>query len=206
MPSIADRMTDPAFQPPTANAPAEERPASLHDALEALERGLHVLVQLGPLLIRGTASNTPPKQRAVKVSSVVDVICRHAFKVGLDQASLRAVVQILSVKTDLDQTSVTTLVKNLYPAQRVPADVVVTIAGALGQGKGKPTPGTQNAFLKWLITIHDIIEDSTVFSQLYNVLFGLLDSISIRWVSVLSEAALHIVLSSLERHYVIFCR
>ena len=93
---------------------------------------------------------------------------------------MRTVVQIASVKTELDQSSVTTLIKNLYPAQRVPANVVVTIVGALGQGKGKPTPGTQNGFVKWLITVHEITEDSTVFSRLYGVLFGMLDSISIR--------------------------
>ncbi|KAL5389615.1 hypothetical protein PMIN06_010047 [Paraphaeosphaeria minitans] len=141
-----------------------QRPASLHDTLEALQR----------------ASNTPAKQRSVKVSSLVDVICRHAFDVGLDHDALRTVVQIASVKTELDQTSVTTLIKNLYPAQRVPSDVVVTIVGALGQGKGKPSPGSQNAFVKWLATVHDIIEDPSVLSRLYGVLFGLLDSISIR--------------------------
>ncbi|KAJ4347919.1 Phosphate metabolism transcription protein [Didymosphaeria variabile] len=157
-------MTAFAPQPPTANASAEERPASLHDALEALER----------------ASNTPAKQRSVKTSSVVDVVCRQAFDVGLDQDSLRTVVQIVSVKTELDQTSVTTLIKNLYPAQRVPSDVVITIVGALGQGKGKPTPGSQNGFVKWLITVHEIIEDPSTLSRLYGVLFGLLDSISIR--------------------------
>ncbi|KAK7187222.1 Mis6 domain-containing protein [Paraphaeosphaeria sporulosa] len=141
-----------------------ERPASLHDALEALER----------------ASNTPAKQRSVKVSSIVDVVCRHAFDVGLDQDALRTVVQITSVKTELDQTSVTTLIKNLYPAQRVPSDAVVTIVGALGQGKGKPSPGSQNGFVKWLITVHEIMEDPSILSRLYGVLFGLLDSISIR--------------------------
>lgn len=180
MPSVADRKTAPASQPSSANASAGQRPASLHDALEALERGVHVLVQLGLLLIRGTAANTPAKQRSVKVSTAIDVICSHAFDVGLDQDSLRTVVHIVSVKTELDQTSVTTLLKNLYPAQRVPSDVVITIVGALGQGKGKPTPGSQNGFVKWLITVHDILEEANVLSRLYGVLFGLLDSISIR--------------------------
>lgn len=187
MPSIADRMTASGPQSPSANAPADERPASLHDALEALERGLHGLVQLGQLLIRRTASNTPAKQRSVKVSSIVDVICRHAIDVGLDQDALRTVAQIASVKTELDQTSVTTLIKNLYPAQRVPSDVIVAIVGALGQGKGKPSPGSQNSFVKWLIIVHGIIEDPSILSRLYGVLFGLLDSISVRWVSVKSE-------------------
>jgi len=126
------------------------------------------------------ASITPAKQRAIKVSSTVDVICRHAFGDGLEEDALRAVVQLVCVKTHLDQTSVTTLVKNLYPAQRVPADVIVTIVGALGQGKGKPSPGTQDCLVKWLRAIHDIAEGSNVLSRLYGVLFGMLDMISIR--------------------------
>ena len=129
------------------------------------------------------ASRTPPKQRIVKVSSVVDVICRHAFEAGLDHDALRDVVQLVSVKTHLDQTSVTTLVKNMYPAQRVPADVVITVVGALGQGKGKPSPGTQDSLVKWLTAIYEIIEDGNVLSRLYGVLFGMLDMISIRWAS-----------------------
>jgi centromere protein I len=84
------------------------------------------------------------------------------------------------VKTNLDQTSITTLVKNLYPARRVPLDVVVTVVGALGQGKGKPSPGTQDSFVKWLTTVHEIMESPSILSRLYGVLFGMLDMISIR--------------------------
>jgi len=111
---------------------------------------------------------------------VVDVICRHAIDDGLDEDAVRGVVQLASVKTHLDQTSVTTLIKNLYPAQRVPVDVVVTVVGALGQGKGKPSPGTQDSLVKWLTTVHEIVEDPNVLSRLYGVLFGMLDMISIR--------------------------
>ncbi|KAF2129000.1 Mis6-domain-containing protein [Dothidotthia symphoricarpi CBS 119687] len=142
---------------------SEEQP-TLHDALESLHE----------------ASLTPAKQRSVKVSGVVDVICRHAFDDGLDQEALRIIIQIASVKTNLDQTSVTTLIKNLYPAQRVPGDVVVTVVGALGQGRGKPTPGTQDSLVKWLTIIHEIVENPSILSRLYGVLFGMLDMISIR--------------------------
>ncbi|KAH8716832.1 VTC domain-containing protein [Phaeosphaeriaceae sp. PMI808] len=141
----------------------EERPA-LHDALDSLHK----------------ASSTPAKQRTVKVSGVIDVICRHAFDDGLDPDALRDVVQLVSVKTNLDQTSVTTLVKNLYPSRRVPVGVVVTVVGALGLGKGKPSPSTQDSLVKWLTTVHEIIEDPNVLSRLYGVLFGMLDMISIR--------------------------
>lgn len=87
------------------------------------------------------------------------------------------------MKTLLDQTTITTLIKNLYPSQRVPGDVVITIVGALGQGKGKPSPGTQDGLVKWLITIHEVVEDANVLSRLYGVLFGMLDMISIRCVA-----------------------
>lgn len=129
------------------------------------------------------ASRTTAKQRTIKVSSIVDIICRYATEDGLDQDALRDVVQLTSVKTLLDQTTVTTLIKNLYPAQRIPRDVIVTVVGALGQGKGKPSPGTQDSLVKWLILVHEIAEDSGILSRLYGVLFGMLDMISIRCVT-----------------------
>ncbi|KAI4908679.1 hypothetical protein J4E90_008411 [Alternaria incomplexa] len=142
---------------------AEERPT--------LQETLNLLHQ---------ASRTTAKQRTVKVSNIVDVICRYASEDGLDQDALRDIVQLASVKTLLDQTTITTLIKNLYPSQKVPGDVVITIVGALGQGKGKPSPGTQDSLVKWLIAIHEVVEDSSVLSRLYGVLFGMLDMISIR--------------------------
>ncbi|KAF2652433.1 Mis6-domain-containing protein [Lophiostoma macrostomum CBS 122681] len=142
----------------------DREPVGVHEALQSLEK----------------ASRTPAKQRAVKVSGIVDAICRTAFDQGLDEHNLRTVVRIVSKKSELDQTSVTNLVKNLYPATRVPADVVVTVVGALGQGKGKPSLGTQNSLVKWLALAHEILEDSRVLSRLYGVLFGMLDMISIR--------------------------
>lgn len=120
---------------------------------------------------------------------MVDVICRHAFERGLDVDSLRDIVQVVCVKTNLDQTSITTLVKNLYPAERLPADVVVTIVGALGQGKGKPSPSTQDSLVRWLAICHEILEDPNVLPRLYGVLFSMLDMISIRCASPRNTAA-----------------
>lgn len=100
--------------------------------------------------------------------------------------ALEAVVHVAARKTELDQTSVTTLIKNLYPAQQVPGDVIVTIVAALGQGKGKPSPGTQDSLVKWLVLVHEIVEDTNIMSRLYGVLFGMLDMISIRCVATRS--------------------
>jgi centromere protein I len=99
---------------------------------------------------------------------------------------LETVVHLAARKTELDQTSVTTLIKNLYPAQRVAGDVVITIVAALGQGKGKPSPGTQDSLVKWLALVHEILGDANVLSRLYGVLFGILDMISIRCVTTLN--------------------
>lgn len=131
-------------------------------------------------LPRILASRTPAKQRTAKISVAVDAICRHAFEHGLDSESLRLIIQIVSKKTELDQTSVTNLVKNLFPAQRVRADVVITVVGGLGQGKIKPSTATQIGLVKWLITVHEVLEDPKILSRLYGVLFGMLDMISLR--------------------------
>ncbi|KAH9882910.1 hypothetical protein J1614_000276 [Plenodomus biglobosus] len=141
-----------------------EEPLALDNALDLLHE----------------ASRLPAKSRTVKVSGLVDVVCRHALEHGLDQDAIRDVVQLVSVKTTLDQSSVTTLIKNLYPAQRIPKDVIVTVVGALGQGKGKPSLGTQDSLVKWLTIVHEIVEDPSVLSRLYSVLFAMLDMISIR--------------------------
>lgn len=74
----------------------------------------------------------------------------------------------------------------MYPAQRVSGNVVITIVAALGQGKGKPSPGTQDGLVKWLALVHEIIEDTNVLSRLYGVLFGMLDMISVRCVTTLN--------------------
>lgn len=112
---------------------------------------------------------------------MIDTICQHAFAGGLDEDALETVVHIAARKTELDQTSVTTLVKNLYPAKRVSGDVIVTVVAALGQGRGKPSPATQDSLVKWLMLVHEVVEGGNILSRLYGVLFGMLDMISIRY-------------------------
>jgi centromere protein I len=84
------------------------------------------------------------------------------------------------VKTELDQSTTTTLIKNLYPANRVPANVVVSIIGCLGHKKEKPSASTQAALVRWLVAIHEVLEDHSIVLRFYAVLFNLLDMITIR--------------------------
>ena len=109
---------------------AEEQP-TLHETLNLLHQGKCRYAAMDSIqeqcLHRPAASRTTAKQRTIKVSSIVDVICRYASENGLDQDALRDIVQLASVKTSLDQTTITTLIKNLYPSQKVPSDGVITI-------------------------------------------------------------------------------
>ncbi|KAF2755166.1 Mis6-domain-containing protein [Pseudovirgaria hyperparasitica] len=126
-------------------------------------------------------SETPAKQRAVKASVSINQLCDYAFRKGLDSASLQAILNIVSVKSELDQTSVMNLVKNLYPKERIPSAVVTKAVSALGQGKNKPSTATQSALLKWLFTVYDVLDDTLILSRLYAILFNLLDMVSLRY-------------------------
>ncbi|KAI9689425.1 MAG: Phosphate metabolism transcription protein [Bathelium mastoideum] len=126
------------------------------------------------------AATTPARQRTTKISAVVDIICDHAFNNGLDTPHLHLILDLITRKTELDQTSVTNLIKNLYPAQRVENEDVILVVGCLGQAKSKPTSATQALLVKWLIAVYEFLEDATIISKLYNVLFSLLDMISLR--------------------------
>ena len=110
----------------------------------------------------------------------MDAVCRHAVESGLDAPTQCRLVRLVARKTELDQTSVATLIRNLYPAAPVPADAVVAAVAGLGQAKGKPAPATQNALVRWLTTVYPILGDAGALSRLYGVLFGLLDMISLR--------------------------
>ncbi|EKG11189.1 Centromere protein Cenp-I [Macrophomina phaseolina MS6] len=127
-----------------------------------------------------TASAVPAKQREDKVNPLVDAVCAHAYHHGLAREQLEAIVPLVTRRSHLDQTSVTNLIKNLYPAERVSSGIIVTIAAALGPGQTKPAAATQSALLKWIIAVIDVLEDATVLSKLYGVLFNLLDAMSLR--------------------------
>lgn len=107
-------------------------------------------------------------------------MCNHAYQHGLSRDHLGSIVQIVTRRNTLDQTSLTNLIKNLYPADRVSPDIIITIIGGLGQGQTKPSQATQTHMLKWIIAVIDVLDDATVLSKLYGVLFNLMDTMSLR--------------------------
>ena len=89
-------------------------------------------------------------------------------------------IDILTKPSHLDQTTVTTLIKNLYPQERVSSSIITKIVCSLGPTKLKPSLATQTLLSQWLLLIYDFLEESAILSRLYSVLFNMLDMISLR--------------------------
>lgn len=114
------------------------------------------------------------------MDSLINSICQFSSHQGLPALALSTLVDLITLPSQLDQASVRALVKGLYPAARVSSDVVCRVVNSLGQGGQKTQPSTQNSLLKWLALVYDVLEDPSVLARLYNVLFNLLDMLSIR--------------------------
>ena len=107
-------------------------------------------------------------------------ICAYAYECGLSAHALNVVIDIVTQSNFLDQSSVTALVKGLYPAGRVSSHLVCRIVASLGNGRDKPSAATQNLLLRWVIMIYEVLESPTFVSSLYAVLFNMLDMTSLR--------------------------
>lgn len=134
---------------------------------------------IGPNLIR-TASKLPAKRRATSIKPTVEKVASYAFGNGLLPDSLSELIDLLTRPNLLDQASLNTILKNLYPATRLSSDVVLRVVGCLGHGELKPSLVLQSNILKWLIMAYHVIEKPAILSQAYAVLFNLLDTAAIR--------------------------
>lgn len=89
-------------------------------------------------------------------------------------------MSLLTKPGHLDQASLGAIVRNLYPAAAVPAEVVLGVVGCLGVGELKPTLNIQSALLRWLVMVYHAIETPGILGRAYPVLFNLLDVAAIR--------------------------
>ncbi|KAI9646770.1 hypothetical protein NHQ30_004769 [Ciborinia camelliae] len=126
------------------------------------------------------ASRITAKQRSVKISSHIYRLCSRAYGEGLSNASLEKLIDIITLPNELDQGSIGSLIRNLYPASKVPDAIVIKVVGSLGHGQAKPAYAAQAALLKWIVLVYDVLENQKILSQLYAVLFNLLDTIALR--------------------------
>ncbi|KAG0135182.1 Mis6-domain-containing protein [Tuber indicum] len=116
-----------------------------------------------------------------RIASVIDSISQHATVCGLANDSLETLIDVLATSPCyLDQSSVGSIVKILFPRRKLSENVVVKVVGSLGQGQSKPSLATQALLLRWLVMVYDFLESYDVLSQLYGVLFNLLDMITLR--------------------------
>lgn len=161
--------------PPDPNVALQNAMTELNNGKTRRETPRHVL------MLTLVAARIPAKQRVVKITRVIDIIASRAYEHGLDQDTLEELVDIITQPNELDLGSVAILIKNLYPAGRVADEIVLRVVGSLGHGKAKAAFPVQAALLRWLIMVYDILENQKILSQLYSLLFNLLDTIAIRF-------------------------
>lgn len=115
------------------------------------------------------------------ITDAIEKLSQHASVRGLANDALDNLISTLT-KTPcyLDQSSINNIVKILFPQRKVSEVIVVKIVGCFGQGQSKPSLATQALLLRWLVMVYDILESYTALSQLYGVLFSLLDMITLR--------------------------
>ncbi|KAI1284611.1 Mis6-domain-containing protein [Xylaria sp. FL0933] len=126
------------------------------------------------------ASKLPAKQRGANVRPAVDQLSSMAYDQGLLPTDLNELISLVTTPNFLDQASLSSIIRNLYPAASVGGELVIQVIGCLGHGKLKPSLTIQAALLKWLIMIHNVAENRNCFLQAYPVLFNLLDTAALR--------------------------
>ncbi|PFH56973.1 hypothetical protein XA68_15681 [Ophiocordyceps unilateralis] len=126
------------------------------------------------------ASRIPPKSRSTSIKPTVARLASLAYEGGLSEDALEQLVKLITTPSFLDQASLATVARNLYPKGRISRRVVLRIVCALGHGAQKPSLGLQAALMKWLVMVFHVLEERAVLTRAYPVLFNLLDTAAIR--------------------------
>lgn len=131
-------------------------------------------------MVTAAVAFVPPKQRHTDAGQLAKSIASDAYEGGIPLLALRRLIKLTTARTQLDQGTTTTLVKNLYPLERVPSNVATQVVCCLGPTTNKPSTATQALLLRWLVLVYDSLDDRAHLSKLYAVLFNYLDMISLR--------------------------
>lgn len=129
------------------------------------------------------ASKTPSRSRPEHLKNIrprVEKLTSITYKEGLLPEALEQLLDIVIVQSHLDQASLSAITKNLYPRTKVPAELILKVVGSLGHGQLKPTLAIQALLLKWMIMVYHVIDKPFVLSQVYSVLYNLLETAVIR--------------------------
>ncbi|KAL2855429.1 Mis6-domain-containing protein [Aspergillus pseudoustus] len=142
----------------------EVQPNNLLDALKHLE----------------AVALVPARQRYTDAGQLAKQIATFAYEGGVSSTAFERLLKLLTGSNALDQGTITTLIKNLYPSGRITSKLITQVVCCLGPTKNKPSPATQALLLRWLILVYDFLEDRSHLSKLYAVLFNHLDMLSLR--------------------------
>ena len=132
------------------------------------------------LLILWTASEIQTKKKYLELKAHLEVVESHAQQHGLTTATLKRLLEVLTSANALDQITQRALIKILYPTDQIPFHFICIVVNGLGHGSRKASVSNQQQLLKWLIMVHDVLEDPSMLSNLYTVFFNLLDMNSLR--------------------------
>ncbi|CAN8095927.1 unnamed protein product [Discula destructiva] len=123
------------------------------------------------------ASKISAKKRATDVRPKVAELTSVAYSQGVLPEELLQLIDLILSRSYLDQGNLNSIIRNLYPADRVSEDVVLKIVGSLGLGELRPSLNLQSSLLQWLIQVYHILRPKAqaVLSRAYSVLFNLLD-------------------------------
>ena len=110
----------------------------------------------------------------------LETIQSHARRHGLTTPNLKRLLEVLTSANALDQTTQKALIEILYPTGKVPSRLICLVVNGLGYGSRKASVSIQQLLLKWVIMVSNVLEDPSILSMLYSVLFNLLDMTSLR--------------------------
>ncbi|RDA86591.1 hypothetical protein CP532_6014 [Ophiocordyceps camponoti-leonardi (nom. inval.)] len=126
------------------------------------------------------ASRIPPKSRSISIKPTVARLASLAYENGISEENLAQLIDLVALPSLLDQASLATVARNLYPKGSVSRRVVLRVVCALGHGAQKPSLALQAILLKWLVMVFHLLEERAVLTRAYPVLFNLLDTAAIR--------------------------
>lgn len=123
------------------------------------------------------ASKVPAKKRATDVKPKVTELVSVAYSQGVLPEELLLLIDLILSRSYLDQASLNSILKNLYPVDKVSEHVILKIIGSLGLGELRPSPALQSSLLQWVIQVYHVLDTKAqvILSRAYSVLFNLLD-------------------------------
>ncbi|KAK0754561.1 Mis6-domain-containing protein [Schizothecium vesticola] len=127
------------------------------------------------------AAIVPAKRRKLAIKPTVERAVSVLYDRGALPEELGRLIDLVTLRSHLDQASLGSLIRNLYPAGKIDKDIVLKVVGALGHGQRKPSLPLQSLLLRWLVMVYHLLGSSAaVLFQAYAVIFNLLDTAAIR--------------------------